>query len=245
MPGFTTPLELALAIAIVAIGAALQGSVGFGFALLSAPLLEWINPRFVPGPLVLAVTLLLLLTALRERHAIDFRGIGWILTGRVPGTVLGALALSGLSARSLTVALGAFVLAAVGLSLLHVHLPRKPAFLVGAGLISGVMGTTAALGGPAVALLYQHERPELVRSTLATFFLVGALMSLPALAFVGRLGREEGLLALGLLPGILLGFLASGVTGRFIHGTRVRAAVLLVAGLAGAAGVIRGLFFAA
>jgi uncharacterized membrane protein YfcA len=242
MFGFVSPAELALAIAIVAVGAALQGSVGFGFALLSAPFLEWIDPRFVPGPLVLAVTLLLILTALRERQAIDFKGIGWVLAGRVPGTVLGALALGALTQRALTVLLGALVLVAVGLSLLDVTLPRRRPFLVCAGVISGVMGTTAALGGPAVALLYQHERPELVRSTLATFFLVGALMSLPAIAWAGRLGAEEAWLALALLPGILLGFAASSLTGRLVHGARVRALVLLVAGLAGATGVVRGLW---
>ncbi|HEY3500105.1 MAG TPA: sulfite exporter TauE/SafE family protein [Polyangiaceae bacterium] len=241
MHGFASTTEIALALAIVAIGAALQGSVGFGFALLSAPFLEWINPRLVPGPLVLAVTVLLVLTALRERQSIDLRGIGWVLAGRVPGTLIGAVALAGLSESALTVTLGVLVLTAVGLSLLDVHLPRKPPFLVVAGVISGVMGTTAALGGPAVAILYQHERPELVRSTLATFFLIGALMSLPALAWVGRLGAEEGKLALLLLPGILLGFAVSARTARLLHGGRTRAAVLLVAGLAGATGVVRGL----
>jgi uncharacterized membrane protein YfcA len=243
MHGFASTAELVLAILLVAIGATLQGSIGFGFALLSAPFLEWINPRLVPGPLVLVVTVLLVLTALRERQAVDFRGIGWVLAGRVPGTVLGALALTGLTGRALTVALGMLVLLAVGLSLLNVNLPRRPPLLVFAGIVSGVMGTTAALGGPAVAILYQRERPELMRSTLATYFLVGALLSLPALAYVGRLGQQEVELAVLLLPGILLGFVASNRTGRYLDGSRTRALVLLVAGLAGAVGVVRGLVF--
>jgi uncharacterized membrane protein YfcA len=241
MPGLVTPAELVLAAAIVAVGAALQGSIGFGFALLSAPFLQWLDPRLVPGPLVLAVTVLLVLTALRERQSIDLRGLGWVLSGRVPGTVAGALALRALSERALTVSLGALVLLAVCLSLLEVRLPRTPPFLVSAGVVSGVMGTTAALGGPAVAVLYQHERAELVRSTLATFFLVGALMSIPALIWAGRLGAAELWLALALLPGILLGFVVSTRTGRFVHGPRVRALVLIVAGLAGVSGVVRGL----
>jgi uncharacterized protein len=241
MYGFASNLELGLAIAVVAIGAALQGSIGFGFALLSAPFLEWLNPRLVPGPLVLSVTVLLVLTAARERQSIDLRGIGWVLAGRVPGTLIGALALTGLSARALTVTLGALVLLAVALSFLHVSLPRTRPLLLSAGFVSGLMGTTAALGGPAVALLYQHERPELVRSTLATYFLIGAFMTLPALSFVGRLGIEEVWLSLALLPGIALGFAVSTRTARFLHGDRTRTAVLLVAGIAGAAGIVRGL----
>lgn len=241
MLGFASTGSFALAVAIVGVGSALQGSIGFGLALLTAPLLEWIDPRLVPGPLVIAVTVLLALTAHRERHAIDSRGLGWILAGRVPGTVIGALALTGLTARALTVSLGVLVLLGVGISLLSLRLPRTPGILSFAGFVSGMMGTTAALGGPAVAILYQHERGEMVRSTLATYFLIGAFMSISALYLIGRLGKLELELGVALLPGILGGFLPSRGTGAWLDRGRTRTAVLLLSGLAGLASVIRGL----
>jgi len=241
MLGFSSTEALALATVIVTIGSAAQGSVGFGLALLTAPLLEWIDPRLVPAPLILAVTVLLALTALRERHAIDLRGLGWILLGRVPGTFLGAVALTGLTARALTVALGLLVLVGVGISLLSLRIPRRPATLSAAGVVSGVMGTTAALGGPAVAILYQHERGDTVRSTLASVFLIGAFMSLTALALIGRLGRAEIELSLGLLPGILLGFVLSRGTGAWLDQGHTRTAVLLLSAVSGLLSVIRGL----
>jgi uncharacterized protein len=241
MLGFASPESFALAVAIVGVGSAVQGSIGFGLALLTAPLLEWVDPRLVPGPLILAVTVLLALTAHRERHAIDARGLGWILLGRVPGTVVGALALTGLTARALTVSLGLLVLIGVGISLLSLRLERTPRMLSFAGLVSGMMGTTAALGGPAVAILYQHERGEMVRSTLATYFLIGAFMSLGALYFIGRLGRAEVELGVALLPGIVGGFLLSRGAGAWLDRGRTRTAVLLLSGLAGLASVIRGL----
>ena len=49
----STGLIVAAAV-IMAIGCALQAAVGFGFALFSAPLLLLIDPRFVPGPILLA-----------------------------------------------------------------------------------------------------------------------------------------------------------------------------------------------
>jgi uncharacterized membrane protein YfcA len=239
--GFSSLTEFVLASVIVAIGSALQGSVGFGFALMSAPILAFIDPRLVPGPLILAVTLLLVLTAIREHQSMDLTGIGWVLFGRVPGTVLAIVALDAMSEQGLTVLLGVLVLAAVGISLMHIDLPRTPPLLMVAGLISGLMGTSSGLGGPAVAVFYQHEPGDRVRSTLAGYFLIGAVMSLSALAYAGRLGRAEATLSVGLLPGIVVGFLSSRRTSAWLDRGRTRAAVLIVAAIAGVASIARGL----
>lgn len=112
--------------------------------------------------------------------------------------------------------------------------------LLGAGLLSGIMGTTAAIGGPAVAVLYQREAGPLVRSTLAGYFIVGAAMSLAALFLVGRLGREEVELGIAMIPGILLGILAAHPARRFLDRGYTRNAILLVSGAAGLAAVVRG-----
>jgi uncharacterized membrane protein YfcA len=239
--GFTSLPEFLLATLIVAIGSALQSSVGFGFALMSAPILAFVDPRLVPGPLILAVTLLLVLTAVREHQSMDLTGIGWVLFGRVPGTVLAIVLLDAMSERGITIGLGLLVLLAVVISLLRVALPRTPPLLMIAGLISGLMGTSSGLGGPAVAVLYQNEPGERVRSTLAGYFLIGAIMSLAALAYAGRMGRAEATLSLGLLPGIVVGFLSSRQTSAWLDRGRTRTAVLLVAAVAGLACVLRGL----
>jgi uncharacterized membrane protein YfcA len=241
MPGFHSLTHWLLATAIVTTAAALQGSAGFGFSLFSAPILAWLDPALVPAPLILACTLLLSLTAWRERSAVDLKGIGWILGGRVPGTVAGALALAALSQRTLTLGLGVVVLLAVGISVKSAHFERKPRLLVLIGVVSGFMGITSAIDGPPVAILYQHERGALVRSTLATYFLLGAAMSIVALTLVGRIGRHELELALGLWPGIALGFVSSHWIGRWLDRGRTRLAVLLVAACAGLAAVLHGL----
>jgi uncharacterized protein len=241
MLGFDSLNAWLVSTAIVTTGAALQGSAGFGFALLSAPILGLVEPRLVPGPLIVAVTLLLALTAWRERSAVDLKGLGWVLGGRVPGTALGALALTRLGERALATALGFLVLVAVAISIRSVRLVRTPGLLVLAGVVSGLMGTTAALGGPAIAVLYQHERGDLVRSTLATYFLVGAAMSMAALALIGRLGGREVVMGLGLMPGILVGFGASRWTSRWLDRGRTRTAVLLVAAIAGLSSVLHGI----
>ena len=81
-----SPLEIAAAAGIVGAGAILQGAVGFGFAVVAAPLLLLIDARLVPGPLVFAALVLVVLMALRDRRGTDLAGVGWILLGRLPGT---------------------------------------------------------------------------------------------------------------------------------------------------------------
>jgi hypothetical protein len=240
MLGFGSVLPLALATLIMAIGAALQSSVGFGLALFAAPLLILIDPELVPGPLIVATMVVLVASALREREAMDLRGLGWVIAGRVPGAVLGAIALRMLAPSTLSVTIGMLVLLAVGLSLHRGGLPRSRLVLMGAGLLSGIMGTTAAIGGPAVAVLYQREAGPLVRSTLAGYFIGGAVMSPAALFVVGRLGRAEVELGVAMIPGILLGIAVASPARRWLDRGHTRNAILLVSAAAGLSAVVRG-----
>src|SRR5438876_76179 len=136
-----TPLSLLIASIAVAGGACLQSSVGFGLNLVAAPVLIAIDRRLVPGPAALLSLVLTILVAHRERDAIDLRGVGWALVGRIPGTVLGALTVAVLSERGLGIAFSVLLLVAVALSASGYALPRTARTLVGVGLLSGFMGT--------------------------------------------------------------------------------------------------------
>ena len=153
--------------AAVAFGATVQGAVGFGMALVAAPMLVLIRPELVPGPLLINGLALTLLVARRERDSIDLSGVKWALVGRVPGVALGALALTAVSADAMSLLVGLAVLAGVALGFARVKLSPDPRVLLGAGLLSGVFGTIASIGGPPLALVYQHEPGPRLRGTLA------------------------------------------------------------------------------
>ena len=55
-----------------------------------------------------------------------------------------------------------------------VHVPVNRGLAAVAGLVSGVAGTATSIGGPPLAMLYQHRHPQVLRPTLAVFFLLGA-----------------------------------------------------------------------
>jgi uncharacterized membrane protein YfcA len=206
------PLEPAPALAVfalVAIGSCIQSSIGFGLGLIAAPFLFLIYPPLVPGPLMASSIALTLLIALREREAIDFSGLGFAVVGRVAGTLVAALVWVVLPSGSFDFLFAGLVLLGVALSLSSLRIEPRPTTATAAGALSGFMGTLSSIGGPPMALLYQRECGPRIRGTLSSHFVIGALISLVALAAVGRYGRLEIILTLWLIPAILAGYLAS------------------------------------
>jgi uncharacterized protein len=221
-----TTIGYVIALGTVAVGALTQGALGLGFGMLAAPVLAIVDDDLVPGAvLVLGVTVAAII-AWQERGALDWRGIRWALVGRVLGTVLGVLALSWLDAEDFAIVLGSFILVAVVLSVAGWHVRPTRSTLVGAGTVSGVMGTLTSIGGPPMALVYQRERAAQIRSTLAGFFLFGASLAIVSLTVSGQFGRGELVDGVRLLPGLLLGVVASRKLGRYLDNGWTRPALL-------------------
>jgi uncharacterized protein len=226
---------------IVAIGSAIQGSFGFGLGLVAAPILVLVDPAYAPAPMLTNGLVLTAMIAYRERRAIDRRGVAIAIIGRIPGVLLGAALLTVVSAQALGIGFGVMILAGVGMSAVGPRFEASPPILAGAGLVSGFMGTTTGVGGPPVALVYQHADPTRFRGTMAAYFLVGISISLVALAVVGRYGAHELHLALRVMPGALVGF---GMSGRLIGWMKpqvVRPAVLVLSAAAATAVILRHL----
>ena len=85
-------------------------------------------------------------------HAIDLRGIKWAMLGRVAGTIVAGGILAIVAADTLVLLFGVFILAAVAMSVSGLRFLPTGRALVAAGVLSGVLGTVAAVGGPPLAL---------------------------------------------------------------------------------------------
>jgi hypothetical protein len=234
-------LSWLLAACAVVLAAGVQGTVGFAYALLAAPLLALISPELVPGPVLFSSLALSALTAWRERASIDRRGVATALLGRVPGAALAGAAIGWLPTVSYEFLFGSLVLVAVLLGLVGKGFrPTIPA-LLGAGFASGVMGTLTSVGGPPIALVYQHASGPVLRATLNAYFALGCVVSIGVLALAGRFGARESLAGLALMPLVFIGFVASGRVHARIDAGRARAAVLALAGLCSALVMARSL----
>jgi len=233
--------ELALLCLVALAAGAVQGSIGFGQNLVLVPVVALVAPEAVPGALVALGIPLTVIMAVREWHGVDWSGLGWIVTGRVPGTAAGVVIVALVSGDLLATLAGSAVLAGVVLSLLPGHVPVNRETASSAGATAGVLGTTAAIDGPPLALLYQRHPGPTIRATLACAFLVGAVMSFIALGATGQVHGWQLLLALALVPALLLGLAASTLVTRLVGERSIRPAVLTLVTIAGAAAVVRGL----
>jgi uncharacterized membrane protein YfcA len=229
------------AAAILAAGAAIQGSVGFGLGVFGAPLLTLLDPRLVPGPILLDALLLTVLVAVREWKHVRLADLVWAVPGRLVGTIVAVVLMKAIPAERFQVALGLLILAAVALSAWGPRLPLNPRTLTAAGVAAGVMSTFTSIGGPPIALLYQHEEGPRVRGTLAAFFTLGVIFSMGGLHVAGRFGWPEVRLAAVLLPGVVAGFLLSRWSARWLDRGHTRALVLLTSAVASALVVVEGL----
>jgi uncharacterized membrane protein YfcA len=221
------------AVAIMALGSAFQAAVGIGLALFVVPVLALIDPTYVPGPMLLAGTVLAAMTAWRERHALDRVGLLLSLAGLLIGTVVGALALKALQGPALPKVFGGLILLAVVLSIVGLPLKATGMSLSIAGGAAGIMGTMVGIHGPAIALVFQNAKPAIARAMLGAFFTVAYLCSVVALGAVGLFGWSEVARAAILLPGVGLGLVAAPYGAPFIDPMRLKWTILAVSTVSG------------
>jgi len=177
--------------------------------------------------------------AWRERASLDRRGAAWITTGRFVGTFDGLWLLVMVSAGHLNLLIGATtVLAAIATLIGPAFSPGRAAH-VAAGLVTGVMETSTGIGGPPLALIYQHQAAPVLRSTIAFRFLVGEWISLAFLAAAGHVTGAQLAAAAVLPPALALGALASRLVHRRVSGRLLRVFVLVFAMLSGALLLLR------
>jgi hypothetical protein len=234
-----SPSELAIALVLATIGSALQGSVGLGLAVVAAPILLLFNPLWVPGPMLLSAMLLVTLIAHRDRAHILAGDIALATTGRVLGTVPAAYALNLLPGQIYDLIFGLIVLAGVLLSVSGWHVKRTPLNVVFSGALSGVASTISSVGGPPMALIYQHERGPSVRGTMSAIFILGTIISIAGLWWAGHFGMTQLMMGASLMPGILVGFACSRYTAAWLDRRHTRPAILAVSAVSALAILVR------
>ncbi len=234
------PIEVLVAAWFVTLVAGmLQGTVGFGFAVLSVPILTILDPALTPIPQLLMAFPVALTMAMRERSDLDLHGAGWIIAGRVPGAVIGALLLSAVTESTLNIIIALVVLAAVAALASGLQVKLNPATKFSAGVVSGITGTTSAVGGPPVALLYRSAKGGTLRASLGVIFSIGVVINVTTLTVARQIHWSDVTTALLLFPAAAVGlWLSRFLTGK-VEGEPLRRAILVVAALAAVGLVVR------
>lgn len=248
-------LAVAAALA-VAVGAALQSAIGFGFALVAAPLLfAATSPPEAVGLMILLGLEVNLLTLLAERRRPQpvWGDVAGVVIWSIPGALAGVAVLRALDDVALQLLVTAGVLVTLVVNLRAAH--RRPAAEAphappgwarpAAGLASGALSTATSTGGPPLVLLLTGRglRPSCVRDTLTACFVGLVPVAVLALVVTGTsdaVPAAAGVAAL--VPLTALGHVAGRpVFARLAAGRayeRVLTSVLLVTVAAGLVAVL-------
>ena len=228
------PSAGALVVVAVAVfmGSTLNSLSGFGFALVTVPLMAVaVGPK---EAVVLSAIVGLFSNsgvAVRYRADTDRPVAARLLAGSVVGMPLGLLVLQRIDEDPLKVAIALVVLATAGL-LAAGWTPPPPtrAVDVGAGFLSGVLNTSIGISGPPVVLLLQAKgtRKASFRATIATLFAIAGVIALVLFAIGDRYTRSVWLAAVVALPAWPLGWLLGATLHRRVPEERFRVLVLVL-----------------
>ena len=242
-------LEIAAGVAVLA-GAALQSATGFGFALVSAPLLfAATTPAHAVGLLILlglVVNLMTLGTEGRRPQPLVRESLV-MLAWAIPGTAVGLVALRALDSTALQIGVTLGVFATLAVRALarrrRAEGPAEPPRWAApvTGFTSGALTTSTNTSGPPVVLymLARGATPVQTRDTLTATFVGYSLLGFAALLVSGTDGAIPPADALAaLVPAVVIGHLAGRPVFARIAEDRyepVLTAVLIATALAGLA----------
>ncbi len=194
-----------IAVAVIVFGAAvIQALFGFGFALISVPLMIFFID--LPTAVVTATAVSTVSCGFQwyESRAVSAREVSQrLIVSALVGMPLGLWLLNNMDARPMKVFLGIFVLIGVVLSSREFDLRHLPlTFDYSVGVIAGVLSTSTSTNGPPIVFLLHARQysPENFRAVLNRVFTILNFLTLITFALAGKITPEVLSLALLAIP---------------------------------------------
>jgi uncharacterized membrane protein YfcA len=234
-----TPGVFLLLAGTVGVAAFIQGTVGMGFALIVAPVCGLVAPGLLPVALLVLMLPLNCYVAWRERAHLDLNGAGWITLGRTVGALLGLWILTAITRGHLDLLIGLSTVLAALVSLCAPAFEPGRMALIGAGMVTGVTETATGIGGPPLALVYQHHQAPILRSTMALCFAVGEIISLALFLVMGLVHARLVGAVLALVPFLAAGAYLSEHAHHHVQGALLRTFVIVFAVISGTLIIIK------
>ena len=237
-------VELFFSLLIVVAASTVIGTVGFGFSLVAAPvLLFYLEPQQVVVVANSLIALLMIMVLARTWNNLEFKASMGLVLGGMAATPIGVLVLNSASPSALRITIAIMIIILGLFSLKNVQLPFVQSKMSGPvfGFLTSLAVTTIAIGGPlgAIYSISQRWKPDMVRASLALFFLASDLVAFPLYAATG-LVEKDTLANIGLLiPGLIIGFFMARMIITWINERIFRYVVVAVIVVAGSVTLIR------
>ncbi len=229
----------------VFLSAIISAVAGFGFGLLSVPLISLAIPLH---PTVIVSSILGLVTNViqtyRYRRSAIHPLVKRLCLGAIVGMPLGFVVYNIVSDRVLRLVLGGAVLLAVGALSRGLDLALVgPAFDVGTGFVSGVLNTSISTNGPPLVFGLQARKlaPEPFRATLSMVFSISGVIGMALFAGGGKVHVDELVASAIALPAMGLGLLVGFPLRHRVSPERFRVLVLGLLVAAAVASIVKAL----
>ena len=241
--------QILILAAVTLLGAFLQATFGFGFAILAAPIFLSVVDSLA------AIQVLVVLHVVLSAVVVPgiWRGVpggllGWLMAGSLLGFPIGLALFLRTDIQTLKLAVG---IATIAFSLLLIKREWGPVGVpagmsnggiafrrvtaLAVGLLSGAMTAVLVMPGPA-AMLYLRAlglEKQTSRAASLTFFAFCYVMATALHAVFAGMNKGNWLLALYLLPAVVAGAVAGNAAAQHLSEERFRRAVLSLLILSG------------
>jgi uncharacterized protein len=199
---------VAVSILIVAMASCSQTISGFGFTLVSVPLLAIVMPPLQAVSLAILIsTPLAIIRSMREWKDVYWPSAKRLGLASLIGMPLGVAITSHLPDRPLRLVIGiAVAVAGAALATGFRIRSESPNVDLVAGFVSGVLATTTGTNGPPLVIAMHSRRiaPVIFRATLVVVYLFANVVSLALFWYYGRLnGNAVKLTGITFVPMLL------------------------------------------
>jgi len=159
-----------------------QAFGGFGGGLFAVPLLAMsYEPRFIVPPFSLTIVLLNFIILFEVRRNIDWKKVSRVVVGSILGLPIGTFALASLNQDiiRLLISVVTVILGILFLTGFKPEIKETRTTFVIAGIISGFLSGTAAMGGPPLIFLMMALglKKDVFRATLVGCFTFNGIIS--------------------------------------------------------------------
>ena len=200
--------QLIWIVVCVAVAAFAQSLAGFGFGLLSVPMMALVlSPRDAIVVSVLVASVSTTTQAVADRRHTEWKTVRRLSVLSYLGMPLGLVLFNVVSEQVLRFGLGVVVLVATILIVRKFQIPEDArGYDWVLGFVSGVLNTSTSTNGPPLVFLLKSRsmNPATFRATLNTVFSIANIGALILFFGSGKLNHENFIGALVALPSLVI-----------------------------------------
>ena len=214
---------------ILILSSILQMATGVSVGMIIVPFLAMISYTLIPVPIVFASLTLTIMMTYQGREYIDTRNTPEISIGMLIGIFIALYLLKNIHFEYLGLIFGLFILLSVFISL------KIKAFTLGkkvnytGGIIAGIMGTMAAVGGQILALLFQHYSVNALKANLAFLYTIFSVVMLVTFYLFDKFTYSQMISGIYMMPGFIIGFFISPIFAKYFNPKYSKTVVLSMA----------------